>query len=578
MKFSVVICTFNRRHVLERTLPTVLQQDFPSEGYEVIVVVDGSEDGTTAMLRALAPARSLTVLEQSNKGPALARNAGLAAASGDIVLIIDDDIICAPDLLASHLHTHLAAARPAVVFGPVLVAPDSAPTAATWWTKAYTDEYVARLERERLPRWPRDMVMEANYSAPRATLLENGGYHPDFPSREGAEFGLRLHARGLPFIFEPRARVWQLFVKTPLGVVRDAWHYGRAEVKLTKTYPEYRRHSMMARISEGRVMPLARSAAARLPFSAEPLLRPLALGASLLGESPQSQRRAVRILNLRKGVPALRGAAAEAGSWTQLRHDFGATLPVLIFHHVGPRDPDASPALTVSGEKFTRMMRWLARHGYLGISPSQWLDWVDAGVPLPAKPILLTFDDAFADLAEHAFPVLRQYGFSAGVFVVTGQVGGINAWDQGMAVWRCLDASQIREWSAQGIEFGAHTRTHADLTRLSARQMEDEIAGSRKELEDILGQAVASFAYPFGNLNEAAIDCVRRHYDLAFSCIEGLNSLATELHILRRTMVLPSDLPVDLALRALLGSSPLHALKARLRVRTRLRSLLGRHN
>ena len=289
------------------------------------------------------------------------------------------------------------------------------------------------------------------------------------------------------------------------------------------------------------------------------------------------RRAAIRLLELRQGIPMIRGAAAESGSWNRLQSEFGVTLPVLLFHHVGPLLPGASPGLTVSPAKFLDIVQWLISHGYTGISPSQWLAWLRSGEPLPERPILLTFDDALADLAEHAFPVLQKHGFSAGVYVVTQQVGGTNEWaDIGAGLHRCLSAAQIRDWSRQGIEFGAHTRTHADLTSLSTRRLEEEVGGSRKELEDILGQPAPTFAYPFGYLNEAVVDCVRRHFDLAFSCIEGVNTLATDPHLVQRTMALPSDFGLDLALRTRLGRSPFHTFKAHLRIRSRLRALVGR--
>ncbi len=96
---SVVVATYNRRAVLARTLPTLFAQDLPPGQYEVIVVVDGSTDGTAEWLRGLRPRQAFRVLEQPNLGPAAARNAGLAAARGGLILFLDDDILCGPTLL-----------------------------------------------------------------------------------------------------------------------------------------------------------------------------------------------------------------------------------------------------------------------------------------------------------------------------------------------------------------------------------------------------------------------------------------------------------------------------------------------
>src|SRR6266568_4700806 len=102
MRISVIVATYNRCKLLARTLPALLTQQFPEEEYEVIVVVDGSTDGTLEYLRGLGSYRNLRVLEQANRGQAAAINAGLSAARGEIVLFLDDDIECGPTLIAEH--------------------------------------------------------------------------------------------------------------------------------------------------------------------------------------------------------------------------------------------------------------------------------------------------------------------------------------------------------------------------------------------------------------------------------------------------------------------------------------------
>ena len=99
IKLSVVIPTFNRQRVLERTLPSLLAQDFPPENYEIIVVVDGSTDGTAQMLRELKPMCAFRVLDSPHRGPGAARNLGIRAAVGELVLFLDDDLVCTPGLL-----------------------------------------------------------------------------------------------------------------------------------------------------------------------------------------------------------------------------------------------------------------------------------------------------------------------------------------------------------------------------------------------------------------------------------------------------------------------------------------------
>ena len=249
-------------------------------------------------------------------------------------------------------------------------------------------------------------------------------------------------------------------------------------------------------------------------------------------------------------------------------------LPVLLYHHVGPSRPGTFPDLTVSAERFARHISWLVRRGYVGIRPADWLAWCRNDRVLPRKPVLLTFDDAYADLATYALPVLRRNGFGAAVFVVTNHIGGENVWDRlrGSQPHRLMTGDQIREWAGRGIEFGAHSRTHADLTALSHGEMREEIEGSRDDLAGITGRHVGAFAYPFGRTNEAVRDRVRATFDCAFACKEGVNTVSADRYGLFRSMVQPYDSTIALASRVRLGRYPVDDWRARLRVRSRVRS------
>ena len=249
----------------------------------------------------------------------------------------------------------------------------------------------------------------------------------------------------------------------------------------------------------------------------------------------------VRALKARQAVSYFRSLVKAAGGWKQFERDYAKVLPVLMYHRVGPFRTGTYPAVTVGPGRFKKQIGWLKRKGYTTVGAGDWLAYCIEGKPLPERPVLLTFDDAYEDLNEYAFPVLKENGFTATVFVVTGEVSGHNSWDQkkGYAALRCMSADQIRHWSGQGIEFGAHSRTHADLTTLSAAGLDEEIAGSGSDLTEILGTAPLSFAYPFGNYNETVRSEVEKAFPLAFTCDRGLNGLGTEPHVLRRTMVEP---------------------------------------
>lgn len=576
MKLSVLISTYNRRDVLSRSLPTILDQDLPVEEYEIVVVVDGSTDGTVEMLRGLKSRCAFRVLEQPNRGLAAARNAGWKAAIGDLILFLDDDILCDRALLREHATAHRGS-RPEVVFGPVWLAHNSPNSSASDWYKARSETSLDSITRERKLRWPDDFTIAANCSVPRSTLFESGGFDEQFGCREEQDLGLRFWKMGVNFRYQPRAVAYQLYVKSPRElVVVSAKRAGSNEVLLCRKHPAYRPYSPLSGlIGEFSPRNLARQFAARLPVSPEPLLRPPFWLAEQLRWMSVTQRAAMFLLKTRTSIVYLRSALQEARSWESFRRVLGMKLPVLLYHNVGPPRPRTLPQLTISPKQFEKQVRRLARMGYAGIRPSDWLRWCHEGTPLPDKPILLTFDDAYADLADYALPLLRQYGFGAAVFVVTRQVGGTNVWDEqrGIGTLRLMTAEQIRHWAAQGIEFGAHSRTHTDLTKLSGDELKGEIIGSRDDLANLLGLRIVSFAYPYGYYDQTVLDCVRRAFDLAFSADEGPNTLRTDPHLLRRTMVKHKDSLADLEYRARWGWNPMEQFRARVRLRSRVRAV-----
>jgi peptidoglycan/xylan/chitin deacetylase (PgdA/CDA1 family) len=250
---------------------------------------------------------------------------------------------------------------------------------------------------------------------------------------------------------------------------------------------------------------------------------------------------------------------------------FRTSIPVLLYHRIGSHLANSAGGLSVSVEQFQLQLEWLSQRKYTAIRPAQWHSALQGKIQ---RPVLLTFDDAYADLCDHAFPLLRRYGHHATVFVVSGLLGGVNQWDvkQGFGPCALMNADQIRRWSAEGIEFGAHTRTHPSLIELDGRALDDEVEGSARDLTDLLGQPVRAFAYPFGHVNAAVRHSVMRTFDLAFSCRPGVNGPRTDPYRLRRSMVQPHDSLADLAQRLCFGYSLTSDLRARIRLRTRIRA------
>ncbi len=580
-KLSAVICTYNRRDVLvSRALPAIFQQDLSADDYEVIVIVDGSTDGTAQALRQLKPACAFRVVEQQNRGLSASRNTGIQMARSELVIFIDDDIICRPDVFRRHVEAHQSAEALAV-HGAIFLAPGTPPSILANSDLFWYQRYNSRFRVEGGAKWPDATFVISNCSIPRPTLIACGGLDEDLPAKDDFELGLRLWKMGVRFQYIPDAIAYELTVKSWRSFLfNDGNAFGKCEVLLCRKHPERRPHSALlaglARTPGWKQLP--RRAILQLPVSPAHLLSLPIWGCEKVCRYSLAQNVGLRLLEFGRRITELRSALKETGSWRNFRREFAMRLPVLLYHHVGPPRPGTYPTLTVSPERFERHVRWLARRGYHGIRPTDWLRWRREGRALPDKPVLLTFDDGYADLVEYALPVLRRYGFGAAVYIVTGQLGGTNAWDeaQGSGTHRLMTAEQIRYWAMQGIEFGAHSRTHTDLTTLSAKDLADEVQGSASDLGRLLGTDVASFAYPRGFYNQGVLDGVRGAFDLAFIAgaqSQGMNHLLTDPYLLRRTMVQPGDSLLDIECRARWGRSPIERLRARLRLRSRLKPL-----
>ncbi len=558
-KISVVVPTYNRKSVLARTLDSIFTQKLEASAFEVIVVVDGSTDGTAEFLRKLKPSCAFRVIEQPNRGQATARNVGWRSAVGDIVLFLDDDMLCNPLLLSQHLDAHRNS-KSVVVFGPVPIAPESPKTLVTDMFQDYSNDLLSRLSTQDKTKSPDETMVCSNTSLARSTLEKSGGFDDRFfRSLEDIELGLRLLESGVEFRYEPKAVAFHINVKSAHTVVENGMWNGRSQVLLCRAHPIYRRYSTLAFGEDSVFKRLVGEALMRSPVSLAPLLRPFFEIADRARGIPPLRAAAKRLHNVRNRIEFLRGAVREAGSIDIFNREFGVRLPVLLYHYVGP-EPGPLPAhLVISARRFEKQVRWLSRHGYTGITPSDWLRWCEKGAELPPKPVLLTFDDAYSDLAKYALPILQRYGFSASVFAVTRRLGGTNSWDE--TGHPLMNEEQIRYWATRGVEFGAHSRSHPDLTSLSGTALVEEIDGGKKDLESIVGSPVVSFAYPYGRHNQTVRACVQDRFKMAFTVEEGLNDLGTDQFLLRRMSVDEETSLFELGLRVRYGRAPFRRIR-----------------
>jgi peptidoglycan/xylan/chitin deacetylase (PgdA/CDA1 family) len=173
-------------------------------------------------------------------------------------------------------------------------------------------------------------------------------------------------------------------------------------------------------------------------------------------------------------------------------------VPVLMYHSVSDAPAASTRALSVRPAMFAAQLRYLRKQGFSGLTFGELCQRRRSGQPLPARPIVLTFDDGYADLIEEALPIMIEQGFPATVFVTTGWLRDAARYAAGTPLDRMLSWGQLAELSSAGVEIAAHSHSHPQLDQISEPNLRAELAGSRRLLEDRLGQPVCSLAYPFG--------------------------------------------------------------------------------
>jgi peptidoglycan/xylan/chitin deacetylase (PgdA/CDA1 family) len=180
-------------------------------------------------------------------------------------------------------------------------------------------------------------------------------------------------------------------------------------------------------------------------------------------------------------------------------------VPILMYHYVGelPPNPDATRIdLTVPLDMFRAHMEYLKEQGYTTISLYQLDDALLNGTPLPPKPVILTFDDGYIDQYINVFPLLRENGFTATFFIITGMPDNH---EPGYMNW-----GQIREMANAGMGMEAHTKTHQDLRNRDYAFLVYELLGSIQSLQAYTGHEPHMFAYPVGHYDDMTLNVLRQ--------------------------------------------------------------------
>lgn len=218
-------------------------------------------------------------------------------------------------------------------------------------------------------------------------------------------------------------------------------------------------------------------------------------------------------------------------------------IPILMYHSISQTHTIKFRPFTVSPAAFAEQMAYLHDQGYTPITVTHFIQsCTHSGAVLPERPVIVTFDDGFADFFTNALPVLQRYTFTATLYVSTSFIGGVSSWlrNEGETTRPMLTKKQLQELYAYGIECGGHTHCHPQLDTLPRPQARNEIMQCKEILEQLLGKAVQSFAYPFGYYTAEIQNYVRAAgYTSACAVKHGMSTGESDPFALPRLMVTP---------------------------------------
>ncbi|HXS64350.1 MAG TPA: polysaccharide deacetylase family protein [Streptosporangiaceae bacterium] len=241
-------------------------------------------------------------------------------------------------------------------------------------------------------------------------------------------------------------------------------------------------------------------------------------------------------------------------------------VPILMYHEI-TAEPVLSGRLAVPPDTFAQQLGYLKAAGYHTLTAGQFANALAWKAPLPPKPVVLTFDDGFADFYYTALPLMQSLGLAGTLFVTSGWTGASGGYLSEHSPPGMLTGEQIREIADAGIEIGAHSVTHPELDQISAGSLRQELVGGKQALEDLLGVPVPGLAYPFGYSSKAVRDSAAAiGYEYACAVGNRLASTGADRFALPRLTIGRSTRPHSFA--RTVAAEQLPAEFARLRMMT----------
>ncbi len=216
-------------------------------------------------------------------------------------------------------------------------------------------------------------------------------------------------------------------------------------------------------------------------------------------------------------------------------------VPVLLYHHLDP-EADGINGAVISPAAFAAQMAWLAENGYTAIDTGQLAAWLLADGALPPKPVLISFDDGYRSVYEHAYPILREYGLKMTLFLTAGKVG------TRPGIYDYITWDDIREMQEAGrLDLQSHTYDahyladgQAVLTVWDREQIQADSSRLARAFQDHGIAPARAYAYPYGAYDEEVVAAVAGDgFDLGFTVAEGMVERGSDRYTLPRLTVFP---------------------------------------
>ncbi|MGX6605274.1 glycosyltransferase [Micromonosporaceae bacterium Da 78-11] len=540
--FSIIVPTYNRRDVVVGTLASIAAARRPGP-CEVIVVIDGSSDGTAEAITALDLDLPVTVITQENRGAAAARNTGAAAAQGELLLFLDDDMTVDENLLYEHAKALRAGAD--VVVGHVLVDSRSPINVLRKGVERWADQRKLRLDAAGGKLSIGDFLsgqlsVRAGYFAKvrgfDGTLTAQGTF-----GGEDTDLVYRLLQAGAEVRFSSAAVSYQRYIVTAEQNMQQWIEAGRADAMLSRKHPGL---GALLHDSHGGDSLLGRAtrALAVLPENTTQAIRDRLVRRVDQGRMDMATEYAFAKL---RDVAYWRGARRAGG----LDASADAGVRILAYHAIEEVDDPRIAQYSVSPALFEEQIDALLDAGHTFIGTDDLLAHLE-GRPLPPRSVLLTFDDAYESLLTNAAPILERRGIVGVACVVADEIGGHNAWDAatGATQLPLMTAEQLTVLRDAGWEIASHSRRHAHLTTLPGAVLRGDLRRSRDVLLRLGLGAPRLLAYPYGEHDVRVRDQTRKAGFLAaFALTTGQTGpVAQARYALARIEVQQDTTPADL--------------------------------